>query len=143
MKRKEAADIIDALARCLRDDPSQFYQVNLTLTGTRIQASAPGATGMSVTAIGGGAGTVVGAEFRQQIGDVEIEFAHRQVDEQIREQIDAAANILSEISTELKQPGPDKQKLGDRVRRLASLAMPSMVVEIVRVVLRVSVELQL
>ncbi len=139
MEHQEAAAIINALAQCLRNDPNQFYQVSVSLTGTRIQASAPGATGMRVTATGGRGGNVVGAEFRQQVGDIEIDFAHRQADEHIRQQIDAAADILSAISAELKERAPDRKKLGDRVRRLASLAMPSIVIEIVRVILTRSV----
>ena len=143
MNREEAADIIDALARCLKNDTNQYYHVEVTLLGTQIQASAPGATGMSITAIGGSGGSVVGAELRQQIGNVEIEFAHRQADEQILAQIDAAANILSEISTELKAPAPDKEELGSRLGRLSALAVPSIMIEIVRLILRLSLGMQL
>jgi len=85
MTPNEAAEVIRALAKYLRENPNQFYVVNAIMTGATITGEGPGSIGLQATATGGsGSGDVIGANFNPQFGPVAISFTQAQGDEAAR-----------------------------------------------------------
>jgi hypothetical protein len=137
MESKNASEIIRGLALCLRDNPNQFnYEVHVTLTGVSVSASAPGAIGLQATAIGGQSGDVTGANIQPQFGEASIAFAQSQADGAISEQLTLAVMLLGQIASQLDDETTDPDTLQTMLDRLSQLALPVIVSETVRLLLK-------
>jgi hypothetical protein len=127
MKTNEAGDIILAMAQCLRAEPGQFQaqEINIgEVTGFKAGGQQP----MIITAIGGdGGGTVTGlrSEAAVIVGGGSNGTAM---------DVDEAIQVLEDIAAALGSKGSG---LTGRLERLGELALPPIVTETVRALLRV------
>lgn len=135
MKREEAIQLLSVLAQSLRSNPDQFsYAVEVSATGAQAVASAPGATGMSVTAVGGHGGNVTGANIRAEIKDADIGIARRQASEAERTEILSAAETIEAIAEELERGADDAGKLEQLLSGLSKLSVPVVIAVVTKAI---------
>lgn len=123
MNASEAAQIIESVAKSLREDPTQFYyNVNVTQIGTRITQTGPG-TGLSVNVTSGGSGTTIGYVSSVQGGNIDIEAVRQGFDKRIEEEVNRIAVTLDSIASTLKSPSPDKSLLSKLLGQLKNTVL--------------------
>ena len=102
MNKEEVTKIIEEVIKSLKEKPNQFtfdVKVNIdNITGMTVQGGAggPGAIG---TSIGGG----TGIHAQASIGDTEIQIANKAADEDIKQEIQSAVNLLEKLKSEISQ----------------------------------------
>jgi hypothetical protein len=115
MNTEDAIAIIKAISESLRNDPTQFhYQVSVT--GLKAVASAPGSTGVKVSVTGGGTGPTTGIHIQMDAG--QIDLARRTVDQAIQQDIVRAIALLEDLASEIENDGKDRGKLQRTVEAL-------------------------
>jgi hypothetical protein len=127
MTTDEAASLIRALADSIQSDPAQFH-FSLTVVGTQASASAPGATGLSVTTTGGGPGAhTVGFQSSATSGHVEI--AQAAANEVVSAELTALVATLRDLA-DAAEVGTAEQRTGLLARLQESAVVPTMAVQL-------------
>jgi len=128
MEIHEAAEIIETIARSVKEEPSQFH-FEINVTGTRATAIG-GGTGLSVHAIGGAPGSkTIG--FQSSIGSSDVEIAHKAANAAIQKEMLALAEELSNLASELRLTTPNKTRINQILNSLKQGWVPNMITSIV------------
>lgn len=134
MNTQEAAQIIEAIANSIRENPSQFqFAVHVKIIGASGTAYG-GGVGMMGIAQGGGTGINASAS----AGNMQIEIAQEKGENAMNQQIQALFNHLLEMAQELKRDSPDKSKLNKMYESLKSTWVPGVISSVVGNLLSVS-----
>lgn len=128
MEIHEAAEIIEAIARSVKENPSQFH-FELNITGTRATAIG-GGTGLSVQAIGGGPGSkTIG--FQSTISSPDIEIAQKTANTATQKEMLALAEALNNLASELRLTTPNKKRITEILDSLKQSWVPNTITSIV------------
>jgi len=128
MEIHEAAEIIEAIARSVKENPNQFH-FELNITGTRATAIG-GGTGLSVQAIGGGPGSkTIG--FQSTISSPDIEIAQKTANTATQREMLALAEALNNLASELRLTTPNKKRITEILDSLKQSWVPNMITSIV------------
>jgi hypothetical protein len=106
MELSEAAELIDGMAKSIREKPSQFH-FEIEISGTKATAIG-GGVGLSVQARGGGPGsTTIG--YQSTLSGASIEIAQKAANDAIRQEMSALVDVLGNLVAELRSASPDKK----------------------------------
>jgi predicted GTPase len=103
MTKEEAASFIETIGKSLKDNPTQF-QTNLHVT------------------VNQGKSCVVDLSSYQ--GEAEVRIAQEAGIDKIKEQMEAAIDLLNNIATQLRSRAPDKGKISNYLRALKDWLPP-------------------
>ena len=127
MEITEAADIIEALTRSIKEYPSQFH-FEISITGTQI-TSYGGGTGLSVQAIGGESGSqTIG--FQSTVGGQNIEISQKAANSAIQQAMSKIVEILENLVSELRSTTPNKGRVNNILDSLKQSWIPNMITSI-------------
>jgi len=127
MNTQEAAQIIEAIANSIRENPSQFqFAVHVSIIGASGTAYG-GGVGMMGVAQGGGTGIHASAS----TGNMQIEIAQERGESAMNQQIEALVSHLSVMAQELKSGSPDKSKLKKMFESLKDTWVPGVISSVV------------
>lgn len=127
MKNSEAAEIIEAIARSLRNDPSQFH-ISIRVVGQ--QVTSYGGTGMSINVTGGGPGSqTIGNKVSMSGPSIQLDQA--QATQAFQEQVAALSSQLDLMATELRREQPNKPALKSTLDSLKNTWVPGIIIEVV------------
>jgi hypothetical protein len=128
MEAYEAAELIEAIARSVRENPGQFH-FDITVTGTKATAIG-GGTGLSVQAVGSEAGsTTIG--FQSSVGPANIEIAQRTANAAIQQEMSALVQTLNNLVSELRSKNPDKKRIDTILASLKQSWIPNVIASVV------------
>ena len=128
MKPKEAAQVIDAIVKSLRDNPTQFHvNVGITMAGA-VGIGGMGGPGIVGIAQGGGVGFSASASAP---GQVAIDIAQQQGIAQLDAEYGALLTTLEEIKAEVLKSNPSKMKANGLLKRLVGTWIPDVIVAVV------------
>lgn len=126
MEVNEAAQLIEAIAKSIEHNPSQFhFIVNANVTGTRA-TSIGGGTGLSVQVTGGGPGSQT-TGFQSSISGANIEIAQKAADAEVSKQMSALVDTLKNLVSEMRQPAPNKTRIDSIVTSLKQTWVPNVI----------------
>jgi hypothetical protein len=130
MEIHEAAEIIEAVAGSVKENPSQFH-FELNITGTRATAIG-GGTGLSVQAIGGGPGSkTIGFQSSMSSSSGDIEIARKTANAAIRKEMLALAEALDNLAAELRLATPNKKRITQILDSLKESWVPNTITSVV------------
>lgn len=127
-----AADLLSSIAVNMRQNPAQFYSVHITVGEVSNKISG-GHT--AITAIGG-SGQTTGAHFEARVSTDDILVAAGPALEEFQQRFLIAADVLNDIVDELRQVESDSRTIRSKLAKLTELAIPAVVVEITRQLIR-------
>ncbi len=128
MKASDAAEIIDAMARSIRENPSQFH-FEINVIGTQATAIG-GGTGLSVQARGGGPGsTTIG--YQSTISGANIEIGQKAANAAIRQEMSALVQTLNNLASELRLASPDKKRINVILDSLKQSWIPNVIASVI------------
>lgn len=128
MEVNEAAQLIEAIAKSIEQNPGQFH-FTVNVTGTRATAIG-GGTGLSVQVTGGGPGSQT-TGFQSSISGGNIEIAQKAADAETSKQMSALVETLNNLVSELRQPAPNKTRIGSIVASLKQTWVPNVIASLV------------
>ena len=127
MNATDAAEIIEVMTNGLRSNPQQF-QISIRVVGQSVTSY--GGTGISISVSGGGSGsTTIGNKV--SLSDAQVEITQQKGVQAMNEQFGALMATLTEISSELRKPAPDKPLLKRAVDSLKNTWVPGVIVGVV------------
>ena len=128
MEILEAAELIEAIAGSIRENPSQFH-FEISVIGTQA-TSIGGGTGLSVQARGSGPGsTTIG--YQSTISGANIQIAHKAANDAIRQEMSALVQALNNLASELRSSSPDKKRISVILDSLKQSWIPNVVTSVV------------
>ncbi len=128
MEILEAAELIDAIGRSIRENPSQFH-FEINVIGTQATAIG-GGTGLSVQARGGGPGsTTIG--YQSSVSGANIEVAQKAANGAIRQEMSALVQALYNLASELRSTSPDKNRINAILGDLKRSWIPNVITSVV------------
>ncbi len=128
MEILEAAELIDAIARSIRENPSQFH-LEVNVIGPQSTAVG-GGVGLSVQARGGGPGsTTIG--YQSTISGANIEIAQKAANGAIRQEMSALVQALNNLTSELRSTSPDKKRINAILDSLKQSWVPNVITSVV------------
>ena len=128
MKPKEAAQVIDAIVKSLRENPTQFpINVGISMAGA-VGIGGAGGPGIVGIAQGGGVGFSASASAPSQVA---INIAQQQGLAQLDAEYNALLSTLEEIKVELLKSDPSKMKADRLLNRLVGTWIPDVVINVV------------
>jgi len=128
-----AAKVLGAVAACLRARPDQFFSININVGEITALKGRSGPLDINTTAVGN-IGSVTGAHFEASTGDLNIEAAR--IEDELRQRYLVAADLIDDIAKEMRQARPSSKTLRAKIAKLTELALPPLVVEIARQLVR-------
>lgn len=133
MDKEIASKLIKVMAESIKNDPAQF-NFNISVIGTMATAS-NGGTGISVSAIGGGAGsTTIGLQ--SSVGGPQIKIAKSSADAAISEKVENLYGVLSEIAEKVKTD--DKGTIEKLYNSLKNTWVPGVITSVLGNILSLS-----
>ncbi|MCJ7790880.1 MAG: hypothetical protein MUP49_00445 [Dehalococcoidia bacterium] len=130
MEVNEAAQLIEAIAKSIEQNPGQFHShFTVNVTGTKV-TSIGGGTGLSVQVTGGGPGSQT-TGFQSSISGANIEIAQKAVDAIVSKQMSALAETLNNLVSELRRPTPSKTRIGSMVDSLKQTWVPNVIASLI------------
>jgi hypothetical protein len=128
MKASEAAELIDAIARSIQENPSQFH-FEINVIGTQATAIG-GGTGLSVQARGGGPGsTTIG--YQSTISGANVEIAQKAANGAIRQGMSALVQTLNNLASELHSASPDEGHINKIWASLKQSWIPNVITSVI------------
>lgn len=128
MEINEAAQLIEAIARSIEQNPSQFH-FTVNITGTKVTSTGSG-VGLSVQATGGGPGSqTIG--FQSSVSGADIEIVQKAADAEISQQMSALVENLDNLVSELRSPIPNKNRIDSILNFLKQTWVPNVITSIV------------
>jgi len=128
MEIGEAAQLIEAIARSIERNPSQFHFM-VNIAGTKV-TNIGGGTGLSVQAIGGGDGSqTIG--FQSNMSGANIEIAQKAADAAISQEMSALVKNLDNLVSELRSSAPNKSRINSILDLLKQTWVPNVITSIV------------
>ena len=124
MNANEAADIIDAMAASLRNQPQQF-NISIKVTGQSIVSH--GGTGMSISVSGGGPGSTTTGN-KVSISDAQVELAQQQGTQAMEEQVEALLASLAGLSKEFRSSKPNTTLIKQAIHSLRDTWVPGVII---------------
>lgn len=128
MEVNEAAQLIEAIAKSIEQNPGQFH-FTVNVTGTRA-TSIGGGTGLSVQVTGGGPGSQT-TGFQSSISGANIEMAQKAADATISKQMSALVETLNSLVSELRQPTPNKTRISSTLDSLKETWVPNVITSLI------------
>lgn len=128
MELSEAAELIDGMAKSIRQKPGQFH-FEIEISGTKATAIG-GGVGLSVQAHGGGpSSTTIG--YQSTLSGASIEIAQKAANDAIRQEMSALVDVLGNLVTELRSASPDKKRITAILDSLKQSWIPNLITSIV------------
>lgn len=128
MELLEAAELIDGMAKSIREKPSQFH-FEIEISGTKATAIG-GGVGLSVQARGGGPGsTTIG--YQSTLSGASIEIAQKAANDAIRQEMSALVDVLGNLVAELRSASPDKKRITAILDSLKQSWIPNLITSVV------------
>lgn len=128
MELPEAAELIDGMAKSIREKPSQFH-FEIEISGTKATAIG-GGVGLSVQARGGGPGsTTIG--YQSTLSGASIEIAQKAANDAIRQEMSALVDVLGNLVAELRSASPDKKRITAILDSLKQSWIPNLITSVV------------
>lgn len=128
MEIYEAAELVEAIAKSIAENPSQFH-FEINVTGARVTAFGSG-TGLSVQAIGGGPGSkTVG--FQSSISGANVEVAQKAANAAISQEMSALVKALNKLASELRSTTPSKKRINAILDTLKQSWVPNVISSVV------------
>jgi len=136
MKIHEAADLIEAIAKSITENPSQFhFEINVIGTqGTAIG----GGTGIFVQTSGGGPGSQT-TGFQSSMNGANIEIAQKLADAAIGQEMSKLVDTLKNVVSELRSANPDKTRISAIVDSLKQSWIPNVITSVVASIISATV----
>jgi len=128
MEVNEAAQLIEAIAKSIEQNPGQFH-FTVNATGTRV-TSIGGGTGLSVQVTGGGPGSQT-TGFQSSVSGANIEIAQKAIDAAISKQMSALVETLNNLVSELHRPTPSRTRISSMLDFLKQTWVPSVIASLV------------
>jgi len=136
MEIYEAADLVEAIARSIAENPSQFH-FEINVTGTRA-TSIGGGTALSVQATGGGPGsTTIG--YQSSMSGANIEIAQKTANAAIGQEMSALVDTLNNLVSELRSATPDKNRISTILDSLKQSWIPNVITSVVASVITATI----
>jgi len=128
MELSEAAELIDGMAKSIREKPSQFH-FEIEISGTKATAIG-GGVGLSVQARGGGPGsTTIG--YQSTLSGASIEIAQKAANDAIRQEMSALVDVLGNLVAELRSASPNKKRITVILDSLKQSWIPNLITSVV------------
>lgn len=128
MEVNEATQLIEAIAKSIKQNPGQFH-FTVNVTGTRA-TSIGGGTGLSVRVTGGGPGSQT-TGFQSSISGANIEIAQRAADAAVSKQMSELVETLNNLASELRRPIPNKTSISSMLASLKQTWVPNVIASLV------------
>ncbi|MBU2008738.1 MAG: hypothetical protein KJ624_02640 [Chloroflexi bacterium] len=128
MEIREAAELIEAIAKSLAENPSQF-NFEIHVIGTQAIARG-GGTGLSVTAVGGGPGSIT-TGFVSSLSGANIEIAQKAANAAIQQDMSALVKALDNLAAELRSTTPDKKRISAVLDSLKQSWIPNVITSVI------------
>jgi hypothetical protein len=128
MEISEAAELVEAIARSIKENPNQFH-FEISITGTRATAFG-GGTGLHVQVTGGEPGsTTVG--FQSSIGQTDIQIAQKAATAASQKAMSELIIALNNLASELRSKSPDKKRIHIILESLKQSWVPNVITSVV------------
>jgi hypothetical protein len=128
MEINEAAQLVEAIAKSIEQNPGQFH-FTVNVTGTRA-TSIGGGTGLSVQVTGGGPGSQT-TGFQSSISGANIEMAQKAADAAISKQMSTLVETLNNLVAELRRPTLSKTRISSMLASLKQTWVPNVIASLV------------
>ena len=128
MKASEAAEVIDAISRSMRENPTQFhFTVNVAGPSTPVYG---GGIGASVPRVGGGIGTAVTGP-NVLLSSADITIAQGRGTRAFVQKLEELASALADLAQQLRSPQPDRPRIERLVASMTGTWVPGVVTSVV------------
>jgi hypothetical protein len=128
MEINEAAQLVEAIAKSIEQNPGQFH-FTVSVTGTRA-TSIGGGTGLSVQVTGGGPGSQT-TGFQSSISGANTEMAQKAAGAAISKQLSALVETLNNLVAELRRPTPSKTRISSMLASFKQTWVPNVITSLV------------
>jgi hypothetical protein len=127
MENAEAATMIRAVADSIRNNPGQFH-IEINVTGQHVESH--GGTGLSITAVGGGAGSNTIGQIVSLDGS-QINIAQKKGAQVMDDQLRLLTRALDSIAIQLESPAPDKGIIKKAYESLKNTWVPGVISSVI------------
>ncbi len=127
MNATEAAEIVEAIASSMRNNPAQFH-LSISVIGQ--QVTSYGGTGLSVSASGGGPGSSTIGQVVSTSGG-QIQISQQRGIQAFEQQLNDLIASVNEIAQQLRQPTPDRSTIKRILDSFANTWVPGVVTSVI------------
>jgi hypothetical protein len=137
MERHEAAEIIRSMSAALVAEPSQFH-ISVKVVGQNVTSY--GGTGLHVTAVGGGPGSLTVGQ-SVSVDGAQITISQQRATQAMNQQFQALIESLDNIAAELESATPNVGKAERIYQSLVNTWVPGIITSVIGALLSKAVGL--